>query len=456
MKKFKYLSMLFTLALALVFAGVSASTEASADKGPNVSGYAYVAVFSTEDDAGQYVFNPAEPGTVVTVEGISYNESTNTLTIKDYNGFAIVTNEMGDDFKVNVEGASNLARMIAWGYGYGGSVTFTGNGTLNISDTSADGIAFAIEGENSASAMIVEPGVTLNLSGGQAPFAIFETTIDKDCVKLGTGVTTDAVVESYYNLYRQTGTFFTPNGGMVDLLVYEKDGKTYYGAFGTDGADPSRYLVTIYDNSESNSLDIADFKVMGTFECDEDGESSEYKLDLLTLYTYYSEQTSVTFSGAADDTPEPAKKGDIITDEAGSSYKVTAAGTAKKSGTVTFNAPKKGAKTVDIPATITVDGITYKVTAIASKAFYKNSKVTSVTIGSNVKTIGSKAFYKCTKLAKLTIKTTKLTSSSVKSYAFKSVKSTVKVTVPSAKLSSYKKLLAKKGLSSKAVFEAAK
>lgn len=84
------------------------------------------------------------------------------------------------------------------------------------------------------------------------------------------------------------------------------------------------------------------------------------------------------------------------------------------------------AASVAIPDTVTVDGITYKVTAIAEKAFKGNKKITrikignnvaeignfafhgcrrlrTVTFGKNVKMIGEKAFYKCTSLQKISI-----------------------------------------------------
>lgn len=62
---------------------------------------------------------------------------------------------------------------------------------------------------------------------------------------------------------------------------------------------------------------------------------------------------------------------------------------------------KKAAKTknsVTVPETVSAGGKTYLVTEIAAKAFYKNTKVTTVIIGSNVKTIGKSAFDGCTKL----------------------------------------------------------
>ena len=81
-------------------------------------------------------------------------------------------------------------------------------------------------------------------------------------------------------------------------------------------------------------------------------------------------------------------------------YKVTGTKTVACVGTV-----DKKAKTIKIPKTITYRGITYKVTSIAKKAFWKNKVITTVSIGNNVKTIGDGAFYKCRKLKKVTIGT---------------------------------------------------
>ncbi len=55
----------------------------------------------------------------------------------------------------------------------------------------------------------------------------------------------------------------------------------------------------------------------------------------------------------------------------------------------------KGLKSLTIPATVTCDGKTYKVTSIGKNAFYKNTKLTSIAIGNNVTSIEDYAFYGC-------------------------------------------------------------
>ena len=83
-------------------------------------------------------------------------------------------------------------------------------------------------------------------------------------------------------------------------------------------------------------------------------------------------------------------------------YKVTSSTSKKKE--VTFVKPKnKKVTSVSIPATVTIKGYKYKVTAINKNAFKGYKKLKKVKIGKNVKSIGNKAFYGCTKLSKVTI-----------------------------------------------------
>ena len=143
-------------------------------------------------------------------------------------------------------------------------------------------------------------------------------------------------------------------------------------------------------------------------------------------------------------------KGTIFSDSKSKAhYKVTKSG--KTGGTVEYvKSTNKKAKTITIPATVKKDGVTYKVTSIAAKAFKNNKKITKVTIGSNVKSVGKEAFSGCKKLKSIIIKTTKLTNKSVGSKAFSGTNKKVKVKVPAKKLKAYKKLLKAKGISTKA------
>ncbi len=151
-------------------------------------------------------------------------------------------------------------------------------------------------------------------------------------------------------------------------------------------------------------------------------------------------------------------------------YKVTKS--AAKNGTVTVTKPgRKTYTSVTIPATVKINGYSFKVTAIGSKAFYKNKKLkkvtvgnyvakigasafaangklTAVSLGTGITTIDSKAFYKDAKLKTVNIKSKKLKT--VKRQAFKGIAGKAKVSVPKNKAKSYKKIFKKAGLPAKA------
>lgn len=187
------------------------------------------------------------------------------------------------------------------------------------------------------------------------------------------------------------------------------------------------------------------------------------------------------------------KKGDKVSDDKKTgSYIITSS--EKKE--VAYVAPaNKNAKTITIPATIKVKGVTYKVTKIADNCFRNNKKITKITIGKNIVSIGknafygckklktvkmgknvttiganafrgctsltsitlsdkttkigTNAFYGCKKLKTITIRSKKLTSKTVSKNAFKGLTKITTIKVPRKKLTAYKKLLKKKGLSSK-------
>lgn len=147
------------------------------------------------------------------------------------------------------------------------------------------------------------------------------------------------------------------------------------------------------------------------------------------------------------------KKGTRVADDSGkATYKVTKSDL--QNGTVTYVAPlDKKATDVTIPATITIDGVTFKVTAIEKNAFKKNKNIKSVTIGKNVNKIGSKAFYGCSKLKTLTIKSAKLTKKKIGSKAFAKTPKSMTVKVSKKKFKAYKSMLIGRGVNKKAKFK---
>ncbi|MDY3855444.1 MAG: GLUG motif-containing protein, partial [Butyribacter sp.] len=95
-------------------------------------------------------------------------------------------------------------------------------------------------------------------------------------------------------------------------------------------------------------------------------------------------------NGNSDDASKLPVKGSVITDDQKTGQYQILNLPAKE---VTFKGlANKNAKSVTIPATVKIKGVTCKVTGIADNAMKGSKKLTKAVIGSNVKTIGKNAF----------------------------------------------------------------
>ena len=128
-------------------------------------------------------------------------------------------------------------------------------------------------------------------------------------------------------------------------------------------------------------------------------------------------------------------------------YKVISSGASGNA--VEYIKPTGNPTGITISESITVNGISYKVTGVAKNAFKGKKKLTKVIIGKNVVTIGANAFKNCKKLKSITIKSQKFTSKSIAKNAFKGLGKGMTIKVPKNKLKAYKKLFKSKGLGSK-------
>ncbi len=105
--------------------------------------------------------------------------------------------------------------------------------------------------------------------------------------------------------------------------------------------------------------------------------------------------TNVGTNGTASDSKNSTtslKKGSTVVVN-GATFVVTGTNEVEYKSAKTSNV-----ETVSIPATIKINGDTYKITGIRSKAFRKNTKLKKVTIGKNVTKIGAQAFEGCSAL----------------------------------------------------------
>lgn len=175
------------------------------------------------------------------------------------------------------------------------------------------------------------------------------------------------------------------------------------------------------------------------------------KAELQSLVTMTAESVENAIKQLKN-VPQIPKKGSKVT-VGNFIYKITSNSTNKLSATL--EKPKKNTYTkISIPATIKVNGYTFKVTGISDNAFKNNKKLKSVTISTNVNTIGKQSFNGCEKLKKISIKSVVIKK--VGKDALKNINKEAYIQVPAKKWSSYKTIFKNKGQASTVIFKKVK
>lgn len=142
--KRKLLAGLLTLCMA-----VGMAVPAFAENGPSSGDMSSAWVQLVQGETGKFLYSNS--GKVDTVEGAVYDKATNTITLTNYNHpeMTLATNEMGDDLKLHLVGDNHIAELVVWGFGWGGNLEITGDGSLTINENKTSqtaAIRFMAEG----------------------------------------------------------------------------------------------------------------------------------------------------------------------------------------------------------------------------------------------------------------------------------------------------------------------
>ena len=184
----KKMAALVTAVVLAVSAAVSfAVPQVKAANGPCDTGdwaYAYINVRNGEES--NLLFSSEGTNSI---DGMSYDRESNTLTLNNYKSSTtvIVTNMMGDDFKINLVGDNEIGSIDSYGDAWGGSINISGNGSLVINADKSDdyGIAFFAEGTNSVLSVADTCNVTI-YSGSKAVVYTSDNQTDKPIKDNGT------------------------------------------------------------------------------------------------------------------------------------------------------------------------------------------------------------------------------------------------------------------------------
>ena len=173
--------------LAVSSAALYAAPQVKAANGPCDTGdwaYAYINVKIGEE--GTLIFSSKGTNSIA---GMSYDRESNTLTLNDFKNKAavIVTNMMGDDFKINLIGDNEIGSIGSYGDAWGGSINICGNGSLVINADKVDDYSVGLLAEGTDSVLSVADTCNVTIySGTKAVVYTSDNLTDKPIRDKGT------------------------------------------------------------------------------------------------------------------------------------------------------------------------------------------------------------------------------------------------------------------------------
>lgn len=295
--KRKLLAGLLTLCMAVVMA-----VPAFAANGPSSGDMSSAWVQLVQGETGKFLYSNS--GKVDTVEGAVYDKATNTITLTNYNHpeMTLATNEMGDDLKLHLVGDNHIAELVVWGFGWGGNLEITGDGSLTINENKTSqtaAIRFMAEGTQGLLKVGSNASVTAYKSAGENTYsAAFVSTTSSTLPFTGNletelALTADSGVELEYE---QTETVITEapyESRTWQVATKGNDGRLYGVYFfeadetiGSQGQTDIAELVKVNDLPSGNEYLALEVKIIqgstewpAEYTKDADGKTIEAKID---------------------------------------------------------------------------------------------------------------------------------------------------------------------------------
>lgn len=142
-----------------------------------LTGGANKLLFSADSDVEQQILNANEQSApqYIPPEGMVYDTASNTLFLTDFDGATanLVLTMMGGDFKISLSGSSTLGSILSESKGRGGSITFCGDGSLEI--VSAE-TAILVRADGAPDFVHIEPQLRLTAESASGSAIRVENT----------------------------------------------------------------------------------------------------------------------------------------------------------------------------------------------------------------------------------------------------------------------------------------
>lgn len=198
---------LISIVLAIVMVlSVFSVTAYAVNNGPSDQtwwGDLYIAYISLNNPTAETYTRVFGNNTVYNdaVAGATYDRESNTLTLDSYNApdTILVTNMMGDDFKLNVQGECVLSQIVAYGDHYGGSLNIVGNGTLTVNESKQNDYGVELRAEFCDAKLNIADETAAAVYGKLSAVKVFATDCDdaSKVISFGSKAVTDLTGEKY-------------------------------------------------------------------------------------------------------------------------------------------------------------------------------------------------------------------------------------------------------------------
>ena len=169
-------------------------------------------LFPGEQTASQYILPP----------GAVYDAASNTLNLTDFDEPTanLVLTMMGGDFKIRLAGSSRLASICSDSKGRGGSITFCGDGALDIvgSDT-----AILVRAGGAPDFVRIEPQPRITLSSSGSAIRVYDTALADGAIVFDTS---DPQLTAY-DARREIGVVTTTEGEELEARTLPGSGSLY-------------------------------------------------------------------------------------------------------------------------------------------------------------------------------------------------------------------------------------
>ena len=174
-------------------------------------------IYSADSAIEQQILYPGEltEARYLLPDGVSYDAVSNTLTLTDFSAPSAVLSltMMGGDFKIRLSGSSSLAAIRSESMGWGGSITFTGDGALDVTNYSEAGIT--VNAGGAADFVRVEPQVRLTVTGAGNAIVVAGTSYGDGAISFDTASPNVRAEDSSYALTDQ----LTSDGALIDVCT---------------------------------------------------------------------------------------------------------------------------------------------------------------------------------------------------------------------------------------------